>query len=83
MQRPPRWRAVGPTLARANPPRNQRVFGCMVGRMEIVGDLEDPFWTDAQWQQFERERGVQWQAVENAQRVRRSAAKETRRGTRR
>lgn len=51
-------------LVPADPPRKQGVLGCMLGKMEIVGDLEQPPWTQAQWKQFERERAAQWQATD-------------------
>jgi len=49
-------------LVPADPPRKKSVFGCMADQMEIVGDLEQPLWTDEQWKQFERERVAQGNA---------------------
>jgi prevent-host-death family protein len=45
-------------------PRRKSIFGCMADQTEIVGDIEKPLWTDAQWRQFERERAEQWRAAE-------------------
>ena len=45
-------------------PRKKSIFGCMADQTEIVGDIEKPLWTDAQWSQFERERAEQWRAAE-------------------
>ncbi len=57
----------GKPVARLVPvarPRKKSIFGCMTDQTEIVGDIEKPLWTDAQWRQFERERAEQWHAAE-------------------
>jgi hypothetical protein len=36
----------------------------MADRMEIVGDLEKPLYTDEQWKQFAAERSAQWRDAE-------------------
>jgi prevent-host-death family protein len=51
-------------LVPTDPPKGKSVFGCMADRMEIVGDLDEPLWTDGQWKEFERQRSEQWQAWE-------------------
>jgi prevent-host-death family protein len=51
-------------LVPADPPTTRSVFGCMTGKMEIVGDVEKPLWTDGQWREFERQRREQAQAWE-------------------
>ena len=43
-------------------PAAKSVFGCMTDQMDIVGDLEEPAWTEEQWKQFERERVAQRKA---------------------
>jgi len=43
-------------LVPADAPRRRSVFGCMAGQMEIVGDIDEPVWSEAQWEEFERER---------------------------
>jgi prevent-host-death family protein len=55
----------GKTIAKlvpADPPRTASIFGCMAGEMEIVGDLEKPLWTEAEWRGFERARVAQEKA---------------------
>ncbi len=49
-------------LVPADPPTPRSVFGCMADQTEIVGDLEKPLWTDAEWKRFERERAAQRKA---------------------
>lgn len=44
------------------PARKKSVFGCMEGKMEIVGDIEKPLYTDEEWMEFERQRREQWDA---------------------
>jgi prevent-host-death family protein len=51
-------------LVPADPPHKKSIFGCMADQTEIVGDIEKPLWTDAEWKQFERERAEQWRAAE-------------------
>ncbi len=51
-------------LIPADPPRTKDVFGCMAGEMTIVGDLEAPLHTEAEWKEFERQRDEQWQQWE-------------------
>jgi prevent-host-death family protein len=43
-------------LVPADPPRKKSIFGCLADKMEIVGDIEKPLWTEEQWKQFERDR---------------------------
>jgi prevent-host-death family protein len=52
-------------LVPADPPKRKSILGYMVGRMEIVGDLDQPLWTEEQWKALERERAQQataWEA---------------------
>lgn len=51
-------------LVPADPPRKKSVFGCMTDQMEIVGDIEQPLWTEKQWKELERERAARWKAAE-------------------
>jgi prevent-host-death family protein len=51
-------------LVPADPPARKSVFGCMAGRMDFVGDLDQPAWTVEEWQRFERERREQAEAWE-------------------
>lgn len=44
------------------PPKS--VFGCMVDRMEIVGDLGQAAWSGEEWKRFELERREQAEAWE-------------------
>ena len=46
-------------LVPADPPRRRSILGCMVGKMEILGDIERPLWTDEEWREFERQRAQQ------------------------
>jgi len=84
-------------LIPADAPRRRSVFGCMAGQMEIVGDIDEPVWSEAQWEEFERERIAQRQAWEREWRKagtisgkktagqpapRRARAADTRRGVR-
>jgi prevent-host-death family protein len=57
-------------LVAADLPRKESVFGCMADQMEIVGDIEEPLWTEQQWNEFERERTRQWKATSRAGRSR-------------
>ena len=50
-------------------PRKKSIFGCMVDRMEIVGDLDKPLFTDEQWKQFAADRSEQWRAAEREWRM--------------
>ncbi len=43
-------------LVPADPPERKSVFGCMTDEMEIVGDLDKPIFTEAEWKEFERQR---------------------------
>lgn len=49
-------------LVPADRPRRKSIFGCMADRMEIVGDLERPIWTEEQWKEFARQRVEQEKA---------------------
>lgn len=51
-------------LVPADPPRPKDIFGCMVGQMEIVGDITEPLWSDQEWKEFERQQVAQAQAWE-------------------
>lgn len=51
-------------LVPVDPPKRKSILGFMQGRMEIVGDLDQPLWTDEQWKGFERERAEQAKAWE-------------------
>lgn len=52
-------------LVPADPPKKKRsIFGFMVDRMEIVGDLDKPLWTEEEWKGFEHERALQAKAWE-------------------
>lgn len=51
-------------LVPADPVKGKDVFGCMVGRMELVGDIEKPLWTDDEWKELERQRVEQARAWE-------------------
>lgn len=51
-------------LVPADLPKRKSILGYMVGRMEIVGDLDKPLWTEEQWKGFERERAKQAKAWE-------------------
>jgi prevent-host-death family protein len=58
-------------LVPADAPVTKDVFGCMTSHTELVGDLEKPLWTDAQWKEFERLRAKEWHAGSDARRKRR------------
>jgi prevent-host-death family protein len=51
-------------LVPADRPKKKSIFGFMTGRMEIVGDLDQPLWTDEEWKRFESERAEQARAWE-------------------
>ena len=51
-------------LVPADRPKKQSIFGFMTGRMEIVGDLDQPLWTEEEWKTFERQRAEQARAWE-------------------
>ena len=51
-------------LVPVDPPKRKSILGFMQGRMEIVGDLDEPLWTEEQWKGFERERALQAEAWE-------------------
>lgn len=51
-------------LVPADLPKRKSILGYMTGRMEIVGDLDKPLWTEEQWKAFERERAKQATAWE-------------------
>ena len=51
-------------LVPADPARKKDIFGCMIGKMEIVGDIEKPLWTEEEWKEFERQRVEQAKAWE-------------------
>lgn len=55
-------------LVPAGPAKRRDIFGCMAGRMEIVGDIEKPLWTDHEWKGFERRRVEQARAWEEERR---------------
>jgi prevent-host-death family protein len=52
-------------LVPADPPRSKDIFGCMAGEFEIVGDLNEPLYTEEEWREFERQREAQWQHWEH------------------
>jgi prevent-host-death family protein len=49
-------------LVPADPPARKSVFGCMADQMEIVGDLDEPAWSEDEWKGFARERLAQARA---------------------
>ncbi len=51
-------------LVPADPPERKSVFGCMADKMDFVGDLDQPAWTEEEWKGFERERRAQAEAWE-------------------
>lgn len=51
-------------LVPADLPKRKSILGYMTGRMEIVGDLDKPLWTEEQWKGFARERAKQATAWE-------------------
>src|SRR5437867_5381655 len=51
-------------LVPADPPKRRPIFGCMADRMEIIGDLDKPLWTESEWKEFERQRAEQARAWE-------------------
>ena len=51
-------------LVPVDPPKRKSLLGFMQDRMEIVGDLDQPLWTEEQWKGFERERAEQARAWE-------------------
>ncbi len=51
-------------LVPADPPKRRRIFGCMADKMEIIGDLDKPLWTESEWKEFERQRAEQARAWE-------------------
>lgn len=49
----------GRPVARLSPPEApapRSIFGCMAGRTEVVGDIEKPLFSDAEWRGFEVQR---------------------------
>jgi prevent-host-death family protein len=53
-------------LVPADPPKRRSVFGCMAGRMDFAGELDQPAWSAEEWRRFERERSEQAEAWERA-----------------
>jgi prevent-host-death family protein len=62
-------------LVPADPPADRSVFGCMAAEMEIVGAVDEPAWSDQQWQEFEREREAQRRAWDRDWRSREPASR--------
>jgi prevent-host-death family protein len=58
-------------LVPADPPAPKDVFGCMLAHTESVGDLDQPLWSQEEWQEFERVRAAQWAAPTPPRRKRR------------
>lgn len=44
------------------PQKPKSIFGFMAEKTEIVGDLDRPLHSDAEWRDFERQRQEQWDA---------------------
>ncbi len=51
-------------LVPADAPERKSVFGCMADKMDFVGDLDQPAWTEEEWKGFARERRAQAEAWE-------------------
>lgn len=49
-------------LVPVDPPKRKSVLGCMADETELVGDIDEPLYTDHEWQEFERQREEQWAA---------------------
>ena len=52
-------------LVPADPPRKEKIFGCMADQTEIVGDLDTPLRTEEEWKELDRRRAEQGKAWES------------------